>query len=324
MMPQTLMDTFTFATILYWMVGLAKTAANFFIFIAVLLTFTVVMNQLLSSIGTVSQTKSVLQGLSAVILLFLMLFCGFIITPDTIPDYYSWIYWWNPLAWAYRALVLNEFLSEKWDYAPEGDDSGLTAGQQVLKANGFLLPGGDLFDQEWILWGFVYLIIFLVIHTLLTGLGLRRVRFESGQSNSPGGAAAGAGDEEAEKAKEGREEEDQMDLPFTPVGLTFKDLCYEVTASTSKEKLKLLNNVYGRLEPGRMCALMGSSGAGKVRNESIFDFKILSPTRYVENQRPLIWLLFVIPFPPAAHVYMYTDNVDGRHRSPENVRNHHR
>lgn len=264
MMPQTLMDTFTFATILYWMVGLAKTAANFFIFIAVLLTFTVVMNQLLSAVGTVSQTKSVLQGLSAVILLFLMLFCGFIITPDTIPDYYSWIYWWNPLAWAYRALVLNEFLSEKWNYTLEGDASGLTAGQQVLKANGFLLPGGDVFGQEWILWGFIYLIIFLVFHTILSGLGLRRVRFESGQSNSPGGAGAGVGN--GHKGNGGPEEEEEtFDLPFTPVDLTFKDLCYEVTASTSKEKLKLLNNVYGRLQPGRMCALMGSSGAGKVR-----------------------------------------------------------
>ena len=266
MMPQTLMDTFTFATILYWMVGLAKTAANFFIFIAVLLTFTVVMNQLLSAVGTVSQTKSVLQGLSAVILLFLMLFCGFIITPNTIPDYYSWIYWWNPLAWAYRALVLNEFLSEKWNYTLEGDGSGLTAGQQVLKANGFLLPGGDIYGQEWILWGFVYLIIFLAFHTILSGLGLRRVRFESGQSNSPGGAGAGKDGDKDKGGRENEEEEEEtFDLPFTPVDLTFKDLCYEVTASTSKEKLKLLNNVYGRLQPGRMCALMGSSGAGKVR-----------------------------------------------------------
>jgi hypothetical protein len=177
------------------------------------------------------------------------------------------------LAWAYRALVLNEFLSEKWNYTLEGDTSGMTAGQQVLKANGFLLPGGNIFDRKWILWGFIYLIVFLVIHTILSGLGLRRVRFESGQSNSPGGASTGAGKDGDKEMGRQEGEEETFDLPFTPVDLTFSDLCYEVTASTSKEKLKLLNNVYGRLQPGRMCALMGSSGAGKVR---IYLFSSLS------------------------------------------------
>ena len=253
--PQTLMDTFTFATILYWMVGLAKSAANFFIFIAILLTFTVLMNQLLSALGTISPTKSVLQGLSAVILLFLMLFCGFIIAPDNIPNYYSWLYWWNPLAWAYRALVVNEFLSSRWDSPVDGDDSGMTVGQQVLESNGFLLPNGEVFGQDWVLWGFIYMIGFFVIHILLSGLGLRRVRFESGQSMSPNGSGDANADREGDK-----EEEEEFDLPFIPVDLTFKDLCYEVTASTGKDKLMLLNNVYGRMEPGRMCALMGSSG----------------------------------------------------------------
>jgi len=260
LMPQTLMDTFTFATILYFMVGLANTAANFFIFIAILLTFTVVMNQLLAAVGTISPTKSVLQGFSSVILLFLMLFCGFIITPDNIPNYYGWVYWWNPLAWAYRALLLNEFLSSRWSFTFDGDTSGMTAGQQVLRVNGFVLPNGQVFGKEWILWGFIYMIGFLIIHILFSGLGLRRVRFESGQSTSP----QGGGDANAvEKGDGPEEEEEELDLPFTPVELTFKDLCYEVTASTGNDKLMLLNNVYGRFEPGRMCALMGSSGAGK-------------------------------------------------------------
>lgn len=38
------------------------------------------------------------------------------------------------------------------------------------------------------------------------------------------------------------------------------DICYEVTASTSSEKLKLLNNVDGAFRAGTMTALMGTSG----------------------------------------------------------------
>ena len=49
-------------------------------------------------------------------------------------------------------------------------------------------------------------------------------------------------------------------VPFIPVDLSFEDLCYEVTASTSKDKLRLLNEVSGVFKAGRMCALMGSSG----------------------------------------------------------------
>ena len=51
---------------------------------------------------------------------------------------------------------------------------------------------------------------------------------------------------------------------FTPVDLSFHDLCYEVNASKGSEKLRLLKSVSGIFRSGRMCALMGESGAGKV------------------------------------------------------------
>ena len=53
------------------------------------------------------------------------------------------------------------------------------------------------------------------------------------------------------------------DTPFVPVDLSFDNLCYDVKASTGGETLRLLNNVSGVFSGGRMCALMGESGAGK-------------------------------------------------------------
>ena len=44
------------------------------------------------------------------------------------------------------------------------------------------------------------------------------------------------------------------------VDLSFDKLVYEVDASTTNEKLRLLNEVSGVFKAGRMCALMGSSG----------------------------------------------------------------
>lgn len=45
--------------------------------------------------------------------------------------------------------------------------------------------------------------------------------------------------------------------------ITFKNVNYVVTASTSKDKLHLLKGISGYFEKGKMTALMGSSGAGK-------------------------------------------------------------
>ena len=42
--------------------------------------------------------------------------------------------------------------------------------------------------------------------------------------------------------------------------LTFKDVNYVVTASTSNEKLHLLKGISGYFAAGKMTALMGSSG----------------------------------------------------------------
>ena len=54
------------------------------------------------------------------------------------------------------------------------------------------------------------------------------------------------------KAKQREETSNAVDIPFKPVTLTFTDICYDVTASTGKDKLRLLNNANGVFEAGRM------------------------------------------------------------------------
>lgn len=77
-------------------------------------------------------------------------------------------------------------------------------------------------------------------------------------------------------AKEEEEEEDvdasEAEIPFQKVNLTFKDMHYTVTASTSNEKLELLKGIDGFIEAGKMTALMGSSGASssqQIHNDSL-------------------------------------------------------
>jgi ABC-type multidrug transport system permease subunit len=101
------------------MVGLAHTAGYYFTFMGIIITFSVLMNVFLFTFATISKTKANVQVITACLVLFFILFCGFIIPPN-VPDYFVWIYWYNPFAWAYCALLVNEYRSSFYS-TEEGD-----------------------------------------------------------------------------------------------------------------------------------------------------------------------------------------------------------
>jgi hypothetical protein len=140
------------------------------------------------------------------------------------------------MSWALQGLVSTEFTSSKYN----GD------GAIFLSTRGFQT------GSEWIGYSFAYMIPFTLLCTVILGFILKRVRIEPEKQHIKKKGLVSMG-----KAGEKLPEKENFNLPFTPVDLTFKDLTYEVTASTSGEKLRLLNEVSGAFTAGRMCALMG-------------------------------------------------------------------
>lgn len=271
-LPQTTIDTIMFATILYFMVGLAgrESASNFFVYLSLLWVFAILMSQQLAFFASFASAGS-LQAFSACLVLLLILFCGFIIVPSTIPGYFVWLYWWNPFAWIYRALgkcvgecyktacfsailltleffhvVVNEFYSARWP-DPEA----------ILSNSGFIAPNGSPYGQEWVAYAYAFAIPYSILCTVSTALSLTYIRSEGGT-----GVGGSEKADDSSMLSEDEREAKTIEIPFTPVTLSFQDVCYDVTASTSKETLRLLNNVNGIFRAGRMCALMGTSGAG--------------------------------------------------------------
>jgi hypothetical protein len=245
------MDCINFGTILYYMVGLAPQASYFFTFVGVVFVFNVLMTELLFVFSTFAATKALVQVASACLVFFFMLFCGFIIAPNTIPHYYSWIYWYNPLAWAYRALIVNEFTSTK--YSRE-------QGEGILEFAGFVDRNGDPFTRDWILYGFIFMLghIFLSLFTSAMILHFVRVTGESPPSFE---AVEQAGQELEGNMDNTRAENDSdVNIPFKPITLSFENICYDVKSSKGDETLRLLHTVNGYFKAGRMCALMGESG----------------------------------------------------------------
>ena len=229
LIPQMLLDVMLFGTFIYWMVGFVATAKGFVIYLVLFFSFNFTMGQLFGLLTTIAPSKSVVQAGGSFILFLNVLFCGYIVSPTAIPDYYIWIYWMIPLSWVYRALLLNEF----------GDD------EEILATYGFLYKG-EPFTSEWIAYCFAYLALFLVVCMGSAAVCLHYLRLETKRSKVPF---------TPEPEREDGKQLSPCDATFIPVNMSFMNLSYEVQQSTGSEHLKLLNNVSGVFSAGRMCAL---------------------------------------------------------------------
>jgi hypothetical protein len=181
----------------------------------------------------------------------------------------------NMFAWVIRAVAINEYQSEEYS---EVVDNGATQGEIILERFGFTIKG-EVFGYEWIWWTVLFCIGLCIMSMLASVWCLNHVRYATGKA-AEGGAAVNKDDEKKEDVKASQ----NITLPVkgkfeshrfcyapklhnvhtivlkTGATLTFKDIHYTVTASTSKDKLELLKGVSGYFASGKMTALMGSSG----------------------------------------------------------------
>ena len=165
---------------------------------------------------------------------------------DALPNFYYWLYYINPMAWVLSGLVVSEFTSNKYTSIGE---LGAGLGEGFLRIRGFPT------DRNFVWYTFAYLIPYGFLSGLALGVVMKLVRIEPEVSDLTRKNKISIGEDE-------EDEEEDFNLPFTPVDLTFDKLVYEVKASTGNETLRLLNEVSGVFAAGRMVALMGSSGAG--------------------------------------------------------------
>jgi ABC-type multidrug transport system ATPase subunit/ABC-type multidrug transport system permease subunit len=240
--PQRSLEIVSFGIPLYWMVGLDPTAGSFFLYLFLLICYTTGIKMMFGTLAQLLPKKANVQGVGTFVVLLAVLFGGFIVYPNVIPEYYIWIYWMNPMAWCLQGLASIEFTSSKYD--------GLQ-----FPADSFLTGPGFQTGRAWIGYSFAFMIPYTLICTFILAIVLKYVRIEPEKNHMKKKSMAIG--EIVEKT------EDEFNLPFTPVDLTFENLVYEVPASTGDETLRLLNEVSGALVASRMCALMGSSGAGK-------------------------------------------------------------
>ena len=221
-----------------------------------------------------------------------IVYAGYLIPPDEMKVWFSWIRWINPIQYAFEILMVNEFDGLVMDcvppfivpFGPDAEPGHQSCSVRGSQLNNPVVNGGDYIESAYgyrrsHLWRNMGIIIaFWIFFVVLTAIG------QEYQKPNKGGASitvfkrgqapqhvtdtlrkkrAGA-DEEAvhtEKTVELTEGPQGAKVGKNEAVFTFQDITY--TIPTKQGSKTLLNSVSGCIQPGRFTALMGESGAGK-------------------------------------------------------------
>lgn len=296
-LPVLLVQAVVFTIILYFMADLDVDAGKFFITLLFVYTSTICITSLYRMFAALSPTIDDAVRFAGLALNLLVIFVGYTIpktalTGDVI--WFGWLYYTNPLSYAYEAVLTNEFHGRLMDCAPSNlvpRGSNAVTGFQGCSLKGGSIGetqvSGDSYARESFgyirshLWrNFGVIIAFTVLYILVTAVSSELFSFTEGG----GGALVFKKTRKAkklvsEKAKPGDEE--KAAVPGEPmssgsskevmkddVGIvksrnvfTWENVEYDVPYLGGRRKL--LNRVNGYVKPGVMIALMGASGAGK-------------------------------------------------------------
>ncbi|GMF40439.1 unnamed protein product [Phytophthora lilii] len=269
--PLSLAETIIFGSLVYWMCGFAAEAELFIIFEFILLLSNLAMGMWFFFLSSVCSHENIATPLCMMSILIFIIFAGFIVTTDEIPDYLIWAHWISPMSWSLKALAINQYRSSAFDICVYGaidycTEYGLTMGEYYLSLFG--LDTG----KEWVFYGIIYLAAIYVVFMFLSYLALEHLRYEAPANVDVSEKAADDGSYAlVETPKSSAKPSETVEIEvntheknFTPVTVAFQDLHYWVPdPHNPKEQLELLKGINGLAVPGSITALMGSSGAGK-------------------------------------------------------------
>ncbi|KAF7560227.1 hypothetical protein G7046_g3935 [Stylonectria norvegica] len=289
-LPYKTANMFVFNLIAYFMTNLRREPGAFFFFCLTSYLTTLVMSTIYRTLASLTRTSHQAMVPSAILSLGLMIYTGFTIPTDYMRGWARWMSYINPLAFAFEALMANEFHGRQFPCAqivPQGPGyERLPAASQICSVVG-AVPGSEVVDGEryinlsyqyynsnkWrnvgILFGFLaafftfYIIAaeyarppkskgeVLVFRKGKTPASLKK-NSEDIESQSPQRVVV------AEKSSVAG---DSTGLARGASVFHWEDLCYDIHIKGNERRI--LDHVDGWVKPGSSTALMGVSGAGK-------------------------------------------------------------
>ncbi|CEL55831.1 hypothetical protein RSOLAG1IB_01843 [Rhizoctonia solani AG-1 IB] len=293
--PITFVTQLLFGIILYWMTGLQKDAAKFFIFILFTFLMSLTMKAFFRGIAASFARESTAQAVAGISTLVLVLYTGYTIPKPTMIGALKWLTYINPVRYGFEALIVNEFHGLKGECSslvPSGPGyEGISLQNQVCTTVGSV-PGqtfvdGDAFAAAsydyhyknlWMNFGIVIAFWIAFVAWFLAGTeraghtsgGATQLVFKQNAKIPSLDSSSSRSDTEkgtlspeviAEK-KQAAAHAAQNKLVKASAVFSWQHLKYEIDIGGGKTR-RLLDDISGFVAPGKMTALMGESGAGK-------------------------------------------------------------
>lgn len=287
-MPYKILNAFTFNVPLYFMTNLRREAGPFFFFVLTTFLITMVMSMLFRTIAASSRTLAQAIAPGSLIIVSLMIYSGFALPKPYILGWSEWIFYLDPLSYAFESMMVNEFSNRNFpcsQFVPFGGAYDQSTGEQRVCSAVGSRPGlpfvvGDNFiesayhyssSHKWRNIGilFAYMIGLGATYLLATEYITEKkskgevLLFRRGEI--PKNTTAKSTDEESaltsfkkqsdEEVKEGAKVARQTAI------FHWEDVCYDIKIKS--EERRILDHVDGWVKPGTLTALMGVSGAGK-------------------------------------------------------------
>ncbi|KAK9767895.1 ATP-binding cassette transporter snq2 [Basidiobolus ranarum] len=274
-----------FSIILYWMAGLQADAGKFFMFMFILLVSGFSLTAYFRMFAAFSPNFDVASRTSGLVLMAFILYAGYLIPQTKMHGWFVWVYWINPLAYGFKALMSNEFKGLQFDCSgadliPSGPNYTNINYQTCNLAGG--RPGENFVDgpdylhkafgydanQMWtdtvtvICWWILFSIISMIAMEFKEfgrggfTLNVYKRTKDTAQTNAN---QANSGNLETNVAIE----KDLEDIALEGTTFTWHNVDYTVPAKGFADGKQLLQKINGWVKPGQLTALMGASGAGK-------------------------------------------------------------
>ncbi|KAG2224961.1 hypothetical protein INT45_000082 [Circinella minor] len=281
--PYAVVQVLLFEICSYFMMGLNLDAGRFFSYFIILFFVNMMMNGLFRLFGAITSDFFLANQIAGFVLITAVTYTGYVIPYYSMHPWLFWVYWINPLAYGYKALLINEMKGQVYScdgvgnavpFGPGYNDwshmvctmKGGTPGENFVRGDDYLRTALNYEPNH--LWApdFVAVVGFFLLFTLLTATAMDFINADKGGAltklYAPGKAPKPRTDaEEDERRRKQAEITNNMESISTGTTFSWHHIHYEVPFKGGP--LHLLNDISGIVKPGHLTALMGSSGAGK-------------------------------------------------------------
>lgn len=283
--PLSIVESLIFTGLVFWMSGMNSSdyGVHFLMYFGVLFITNMVAKQFCRMCAAATPNIQIASRIAPGLLSIWLVFAGFLIPRNTIPDFWIWMNYISPFRYTLEAMAINEMVGEDFvckpeEMVPEMDEAEacfnshqacpIGPGTDVLRQFGLYDSYGYMWMDFGILWGFYALfcagtffaLAYLNFNVPAPKLAPKQdiedvdneLRTIQSQASGYGAVPTDMGTDKSHGAY-----------------LSFHDLCYTVHLKRNlRERFnpgqkQLLFNVNGYGKPGLMVALMGASGAGK-------------------------------------------------------------